>query len=169
MSLNNIFYLIYLAVISAIYYVLLMSKKEKLLSKILILIIISSYIFTYIGFAIDCPDGYKCGSVSFSTFLFLNVLPTSLLLNYLVIKIQEKKTLEFVGFSLVSSFAVIFIYLIYGVLYSLVFSSYIGFSNFYVYATPVIFLISLVIMVFLPIKSFINYNKSLKKGSKSSK
>ena len=162
MALNNSFYLIYLISIILIYNIFSMGKKYLLLCIALIVIIVFSYILTYTGFTIDCPEGQYCGSVSFSTFLFLNVLPTSFILNYAVIKMQEKKMLDFVGLSLISFFGIIFIYLVYSVLFDLIFIKFFTFGEFYIFASPFIFLISLGIVIFLPTKMLISYYKYLK-------
>jgi hypothetical protein len=162
MSLNNLFYLIYLISIAIVYYAFSTNKKYFLLYITLVLVIVVSYIFTYTGFTIDCPEGYYCGSVSFGNFLFLNVLPTSFLLNYTVIKIQEKKLLDFVGLSLSSLFGIIFVYLAYGTLFDLIFIRFFTFTEFYIFASPFIFLLSLTIVIFLPTKVLISHYKSLK-------
>lgn len=75
---------------------------------------------------------------------------------------QEKKMLDFAGLSLVSFFGIIFIYLVYSVLFDLIFIKFFTFKEFYIFASPFIFLISLAIVIFLPIIRLIGHYKALK-------
>ncbi len=159
MSLNNNFYLGYLLSLIIVYLIFYNLKKYYLLAIILCTMIILSYILTYAGFTIDCPEGYYCGSVSFSTFLFINILPTSFFLNYLVSKISQKNNLEVSKMSIISFVGIIFIYLVYSVVFDLIFANYITFKVFYTFATPLIFMVSLTIILFLPIKILVKNRK----------